>query len=86
MTEDDAGAFVAGWIAAWNRRDLAAVLEKFDRLQFTLETFTWDAEQKLLAIHYVAAPNRTRRAVCEAQWFGAGGQITRAAAYSGAVL
>ncbi len=29
MTEDDAGAFVAGWIAAWNRRDLAAVLAHY---------------------------------------------------------
>ena len=103
MTEDDASAFVAGWIAAWNRRDLDAVLahyapdirffspiaaevagaaaiegkealnaywrdalEKYDRLQFTPETFTWDAAQKLLAIHYVADLNGTRRMVCEA--------------------
>ncbi len=25
MTENDAGAFVEGWIAAWNRRHLEAV-------------------------------------------------------------
>ena len=123
MTEDDAGAFVEGWIAAWNRRDLDAVLahyapdirffspvavevagaaaiegkealqaywraalRKFDHLEFTLETFTWDAAQKLLAIHYVADLNGTRRMVCEAQWFDKAGKVTRAAAYYGAVL
>ena len=123
MTEDDASAFVEGWIAAWNRRDLDAVLahyapdirffspiaaevagaaaiegkealnaywrdalEKYDRLQFTPETFTWDAAQKLLAIHYVADLNGTRRMVCEAQWFDDAGKVARAAAYYGAVL
>ena len=123
MTEDDAGAFVQRWIAAWNRRDLDAVLahyapevrffspvaaevagaaaiegkealaaywqqalRKFDRLEFALDCFTWDAAQRLLAIHYVAELNGTRRMVCEAQWFGADGKVTRAAAYYGAVL
>ncbi len=123
MTEDDASAFVAGWIAAWNRRDLDAVLahyapdirffspvaaevagaaaiegkealaaywrdalERFERLEFTLDCFTWDAAQGLVTIHYVADLNGTRRMVCEAQWFGRDGQIIRAAAYYGAVL
>ena len=123
MTEDDASAFVAGWIDAWNRRDLDAVLahyapdvrffspiaaevagaaaiegkdalaaywrealEKYAALEFTLETFTWDAGQMLLTIHYVADLNGTRRMVCEAQWFGSDGQVIRAAAYYGAVL
>lgn len=123
MTEEKVGAFVDSWIAAWNRRDLAAVLthyatdvrffspiaaevagaaaiegkealaaywrdalEKFDRLEFTPETFTWDPVQKLLTIHYVARLNGTPRMVCEAQWFGADGKVTRAAAYYGAVL
>ena len=123
MTEDDASAFVEGWIAAWNRRDLDAVLahyapdirffspiaaevagaaaiegkealeaywrqalRKFDRLEFTLDCFTWDGAQGLVTIHYVAGLNGTRRMVCEAQWFGADGQVTRAAAYYGAVL
>ena len=29
MTEDDASAFVEGWIRAWNRRDLEAVLAHY---------------------------------------------------------
>ncbi len=63
-----------------------AALEKFDRLEFTLGCFTWDAAQRLLSIHYVAALNGQRRMVCESQWFGEGGKVTRAAAYYGAVL
>ncbi len=123
MTEDDASAFVNGWIDAWNRRDLEAVLahyapevrffspiatevagrpflegkpalatywrdalEKYTALEFKLECFTWDAAQRLLSIHYVAALNGQRRMVCESQWFGEGGKVTRAAAYYGAVL
>ena len=113
--------FAQEWAAAWNRRDIEAVLvhfaddvqftsptalavtgesvvrgkaalraywlaamAKIESLVFTVDRVLWDADQRELAIIYVARINGTSKAVSENLIFGEANLVTKADVFHGA--